>query len=59
VLATISCPHSYPLSPGLAPIGRLIAYLAEHGTIRKVPTRALFFLIAHGAAAPFSQLAVG
>lgn len=42
------------IAPGLAPIGRLIAHLAEQGRIRPVPLRALFFLLAHGAAAPFT-----
>jgi AcrR family transcriptional regulator len=42
------------IAPGLAPIARLVAHLADQGRIRPVPLRALFFLLAHGAAAPFT-----
>jgi hypothetical protein len=42
------------ISPALAPLGRLLDYLRENGRIRPINLRALFFLIAHGAAAPFT-----
>jgi AcrR family transcriptional regulator len=38
----------------LAPLGRLLDYLHEEGRIRPISLRALFFLVAHGAAAPFT-----
>ncbi|MBV9949359.1 MAG: hypothetical protein JOZ69_21125 [Myxococcales bacterium] len=43
------------IAPSLEPLARLVAHLAEQRTIRKVPLRALFFLISHGAAAPFTH----
>jgi AcrR family transcriptional regulator len=42
------------IAPALAPLGRLLDHLREHGRIRPISLRALFFLIAHGAAAPFT-----
>src|SRR6202165_1965834 len=42
------------VAPALAPLGRLLEHLQEHGRIRPISLRALFFLIAHGAAAPFT-----
>jgi AcrR family transcriptional regulator len=42
------------IAPALAPLGRLLEYLHKHGRIRPITLRALFFLIAHGAAAPFT-----
>jgi AcrR family transcriptional regulator len=42
------------IEPSLAPLGRLLEYLQEEGRIRPISLRALFFLIAHGAAAPFT-----
>jgi AcrR family transcriptional regulator len=42
------------VAPALAPLGRLLEYLQENGRIRPISLRALFFLIAHGAAAPFT-----
>ena len=42
------------IAPALAPLGRLLDHLHEHGRIRPISLRALFFLIAHGAAAPFT-----
>src|SRR5205085_8006661 len=42
------------LKPALEPLGRLIEYLAAEGRIRPVGLRTLHFLVAHGAAAPFS-----
>jgi TetR/AcrR family transcriptional regulator len=42
------------VGPALAPLGRLLDHLQEHGRIRPIGLRALFFLIAHGAAAPFT-----
>src|SRR3977135_3674070 len=41
-------------APALTPLGRLLDYLQENGRIRPISLRALFFLIAHGAAAPFT-----
>jgi AcrR family transcriptional regulator len=42
------------VAPAMAPLGRLLDHLQERGSIRPVTLRALFFLIAHGAAAPFT-----
>jgi AcrR family transcriptional regulator len=42
------------VGPALAPLGRLLDYLHRNGRIRPISLRALFFLIAHGAAAPFT-----
>jgi TetR/AcrR family transcriptional regulator len=42
------------LAPALAPLGRLLEHLQKEGRIRPISLRALFFLIAHGAAAPFT-----
>jgi TetR/AcrR family transcriptional regulator len=42
------------VAPALAPLGRLLDYLQKNGRIRPISLRALFFLIAHGAAAPFT-----
>jgi AcrR family transcriptional regulator len=42
------------VAPALAPLGRLLDHLREGGRIRPIGLRALFFLIAHGAAAPFT-----
>ena len=42
------------VAPALAPLGRLLDYLHENGRIRPISLRALFFLIAHGAGAPFT-----
>src|SRR5882762_11323687 len=42
------------VAPALAPLGRLLDHLHEKGRIRPISLRALFFLIAHGAAAPFT-----
>ena len=42
------------IAPALAPLGRLLDHLHENGRIRPISLRALFFLIAHGAAAPFT-----
>jgi TetR/AcrR family transcriptional regulator len=42
------------IAPALAPLGRLLDHLRENGHIRPISLRALFFLIAHGAAAPFT-----
>jgi AcrR family transcriptional regulator len=46
------------LAPALAPLGRLLDHLHENGRIRPISLRALFFLIAHGAAAPFTLVAL-
>jgi TetR/AcrR family transcriptional regulator len=42
------------IAPALAPLGRLLDHLRENGRIRPISLRALFFLIAHGAASPFT-----
>jgi AcrR family transcriptional regulator len=42
------------IAPALAPLGRLLDHLHNNGRIRPISLRALFFLIAHGAAAPFT-----
>ena len=42
------------IAPALAPLGLLLDHLHENGRIRPISLRALFFLIAHGAAAPFT-----
>src|SRR5882724_5361551 len=42
------------VAPALAPLGRLLDHLRSEGRIRPISLRALFFLIAHGAAAPFT-----
>src|SRR5712692_170715 len=42
------------IAPALEPLGRLLDHLQENGRIRPISLRALFFLIAHGAAAPFT-----
>jgi AcrR family transcriptional regulator len=45
--------HNY-IAPALAPLGRLLDHLRKEGRIRPITIQALFFLIAHGAAAPFT-----
>jgi AcrR family transcriptional regulator len=47
------------IAPALAPLGRLLDHLREQGRIRPISLRALFFLIAHGAAAPFTLAPLG
>src|SRR5229473_5350426 len=42
------------VAPALSPLGRLLDHLQKEGRIRSISLRALFFLIAHGAAAPFT-----
>jgi hypothetical protein len=42
------------IAPALAPLGLLLDHLHENGRIRPISLRALFFLVAHGAAAPFT-----
>ena len=46
------------VAPALAPLGRLLDHLHEKGRIRPISLRALFFLVAHGAAAPFTLVAL-
>jgi AcrR family transcriptional regulator len=46
------------VAPALAPLDRLLDHLREHGRIRPISLRTLFFLIAHGAAAPFTLTAL-
>jgi AcrR family transcriptional regulator len=42
------------IRPALAPLERLLDYLQMKGRVRPISLRALFFLIAHGASAPFT-----
>ena len=42
------------IEPILAPIGRLLEHLADHGRIQPISLRTVHFLIAHGGAAPFT-----
>jgi AcrR family transcriptional regulator len=42
------------IAPALEPLGRLLEFLISEGRIRPISLRALFFLVAHGAAAPFT-----
>ena len=42
------------IGPSLAPVNRLLKFLADSGRIRPVSLRTLHFLLAHGAAAPFT-----
>jgi hypothetical protein len=42
------------VAPALAPLGRLLDHLHKNGRIRPISLRALFFLVAHGAAARFT-----
>jgi TetR/AcrR family transcriptional regulator len=46
--------YDHYVAPALAPLGLLLDHLREKGRIRPISMRALFFLIAHGAAAPFT-----
>jgi AcrR family transcriptional regulator len=42
------------VAPALGPLGRLLEFLTSQRRVRPIGLRALFFLIAHGAAAPFT-----
>ncbi|MCW3056338.1 MAG: putative transcriptional regulator [Solirubrobacterales bacterium] len=42
------------IAPSLEPLSRLLDFLTSQGRIRPISLRALFFLVAHGAAAPFT-----
>jgi TetR/AcrR family transcriptional regulator len=42
------------IAPSLAGTGRLLEHLITEGRIRRVPLRTFHFLVAHGAAAPFT-----
>jgi AcrR family transcriptional regulator len=42
------------IEPALRPVHRLLDYLADQGRIRQIPLRTFHFLLAHGAAAPFT-----
>lgn len=44
------------IDPASATIGRLLDHLAAEGSIRPISRRNFHFLLAHGAAAPFSLL---
>jgi AcrR family transcriptional regulator len=47
------------IEPATTTIGRLLEHLAVEGRIRPISLRRFHFLIAHGAAAPFSLLPLG
>jgi AcrR family transcriptional regulator len=47
------------VAPALAPLGRLHDHLQQEGRIRPISLRTLFFLIAHGAVAPFTLAPLG
>jgi AcrR family transcriptional regulator len=42
------------IEPALRPVHRLLDYLAAEGRIRPIPLGTFHFLLAHGAAAPFT-----
>jgi TetR/AcrR family transcriptional regulator len=42
------------IAPALEPLGRLLQFLTSQGRVRPISLRSLLFLIAHGAAAPFT-----
>ncbi|MBV8940227.1 MAG: TetR/AcrR family transcriptional regulator [Solirubrobacterales bacterium] len=44
------------IAPALVSVGRLVDHLTAQGRIRPIPLRTLHFLIAHGAAAPFTLI---
>jgi AcrR family transcriptional regulator len=46
------------VAPALAPLARLLDHLTANGRIRPISLRTLFFLIAHGGAAPFTLTAL-
>jgi TetR/AcrR family transcriptional regulator len=46
--------YDHYIAPALAGVGRLLDHLVAGGRIRPIPLRSLHFLIAHGAAAPFT-----
>jgi TetR/AcrR family transcriptional regulator len=42
------------IEPALAPVSRLLDHLSDVGRTRPIPLRSFHFLLAHGAAAPFT-----
>lgn len=42
------------IGPSLVPVDRLLKFLADSGRIRPISLRTLHFLLAHGAAAPYT-----
>ncbi len=46
--------YDHYVEPLTAPIGRLLEHLAAAGRVRPISARAFLFLVAHGAAAPFT-----
>jgi AcrR family transcriptional regulator len=46
--------HNTYIGPSLAPVNRLLEHLSDSGRTRPVTLRTLHFLLAHGAAAPFT-----
>jgi AcrR family transcriptional regulator len=42
------------VQPALEPVERLLDHLTDIGRIRRIPLRTFFFLLTHGAAAPFT-----
>lgn len=46
------------IEPSTAPVGALLAHLAEQGAIRPIPLRTFHVLVTSGGAAPFSLVAL-
>jgi AcrR family transcriptional regulator len=46
------------IAPALEPVARLLDYLADEGRTIRIPLRTFFFLLVHGAAAPFTLAAL-
>jgi TetR/AcrR family transcriptional regulator len=46
------------IEPALSPVHRLLDYLAAEGRIRPIPMGTFHFLLTHGAAAPFTLVAL-
>lgn len=42
------------IEPAWRPVNRLLAHLSKSGQVREIPLRTFHFLLAHGAAAPFT-----
>lgn len=50
--------YDHYVEPLTSPIGRVLEHLAADGRIRPLSVRAFLFLVAHGAAAPFTLQAL-
>ena len=46
------------LNPSLEPVARILDYLVAEGRTTPIPLRTFHFLLAHGAAAPFTLAAL-